>query len=168
MVTFWKKILFRKKKVETPRNSKNFKYIEKIFHTYTVWILHRSDKNCLSSTASRVEKCSFEKNAFRNLKSAYLLSQTFDKEGCIFENKIFLGTRIFATYFANTKKINFFKILHRCYPLTQKKRKSQIFIEFSVLSTVWRSIESLPNFILHILHYFHTILHILHFDSLTG
>ena len=88
----------------------------------TVKILSQWDKNRSSFTASRVEKCSFDKNAFKSLKSAHLLSKKFDTEGCNFENKIFLGTRPFAIYFWISKvnikqKYRFLKILDRCYRL---------------------------------------------------
>ena len=65
----------------------------------TVEISSRSDKNCLSSTASRVEKCSLEKNAFKSSKSGNLLCEAFEMESCDFENKTFLGIRPFAIYF---------------------------------------------------------------------
>ena len=57
--------------------------------TDIIKISSQSDKNCSSSTASRVKKCSFEKNAFKVCLSAY-----HDAKGCnLTENKIFLSTR---------------------------------------------------------------------------
>ena len=67
--------------------------------TDTVKLSSGPDKNCSSSTFSRVKKFSFEKKAFKSLKTAYLLSEAFVPEGCNFENKIFLDTRPFALDF---------------------------------------------------------------------
>ena len=43
------------------------------------------------------------KNAFKSINSAYLLSEVFDAKCCNFENKIFLGTRPFALYLSMPK-----------------------------------------------------------------
>ena len=52
---------------------------------------------------SRVEKCSFEENACKRLKSADLQSEAINTEGFNFENNIFLGTKPFALYFCIPK-----------------------------------------------------------------
>ena len=49
--------------------------------TDTVKFSSRLDENRSSFTASQVEKCSFQKNACKNLKSACRLSEAFDVEG---------------------------------------------------------------------------------------
>ena len=88
-----------------PCNSKNFQHIEKMFATsvynffsYTAKVLSRLNKKYSSSDSGRVEKCSFEKNAFKSLTPAYLLFKALSAEGCNFQNNKILGTRPFAHY----------------------------------------------------------------------
>ena len=78
-------------------NSNNFLHNEKILRAPVdnsvsqIPFLSQSDKNSSSSTTSRFEKCSFEKNALKNFNFTYLLSEAFDAKGCNFENIIFIS-----------------------------------------------------------------------------
>ena len=92
-----------------PRNSNNFQHIEEnatffyrqFSHTYTIKFSSRLDKNCSSFAVSLAERCSFEKNVFQVLKSAYLLSEVFDVKGFNLKRNI-SRYQIFCTLFVNT------------------------------------------------------------------
>ena len=89
---FEKFFFFRKKKRE------KWLVIRTIFNTSKKILRNSVDKLVLqiplkfkidrlkivaSSTASRIEKCAFEKNVFRILNSVYQLSEAFDVEGTL-------------------------------------------------------------------------------------